>query len=159
MFYGKIQEKYDSLTHSQKQVANYLENHAGDVVFCTLEDLASRINVSTTTVIRFARALGYTGFSDMQSDAKRDMQNKEALPKRLDETVISGPEGDLLQDAFSMDIENIRQTLAAQKSEDLREAIRLIAEAGNVYIMGMRSSFHIYSLLPTTLILPSILRE
>ncbi len=141
MLYGRIQEKYDSLTHSQKQVANYLENHTGDIVFCTLESLASSIDVSTTTIIRFARSLGYSGFSDMQNDAKRDMQNKATLPKRLDDAVISGPEGDLLQDTFSMDIENLRQTLAAQKTEDLRQAVRLIAEADNVYILGMRSSF------------------
>lgn len=141
MLYGRIQEKYDSLTHSQKQVAGYLDNHSDDVVFCTLEDLASRIEVSTTTIIRFARALGYSGFSDMQNDAKRDMQNKATLPERLDDTIVSGPEGNLLQQAFSLDIENIRLTLAAQKTEDLRETIRLIAEAGTVYIMGMRSSF------------------
>lgn len=141
MLYGRIHENYDSLTHSQKQVASHLESHPEDAVFCTLEALAERIQVSTTTVIRFARALGYTGFSDMQNDAKRDMQNKASLPDRLDETVISGPEGDLLQDTFSIDIENIRLTLAAQKMEDLRQAIRLIAEAGNVYILGMRSSF------------------
>ena len=141
MLYGRIQEKYDTLTRSQKQIANYLGNHTDDVVFCTLEELASRIDVSTTTVIRFARSLGYSGFSDMQSDAKRDMQNKATLPERLDNTVISGPEGDLLQDSFSMDIENIRQTLSAQKTEDLREATRLISDAENVYILGMRSSF------------------
>ena len=141
MLYGKIHEKYDTLTHSQKQVADYLENHTEDAVFCTLEALSSRIRVSTTTVIRFARALGYTGFSDMQNDAKRDLQNKASLPDRLDETVICGPEGDLLQDAFSLDIENLRLTLAAQKTEDLRQAVRLISEAGSVYILGMRSSF------------------
>ena len=141
MLYERIQEKSDSLTRSQKQIANYLSNHTDDVVFCTLEALASRIDVSTTTIIRFARSLGYSGFSDMQNDAKRDMQNKATLPERLDDTVNSGPEADLLQDSFSMDIENIRQTLNAQNMEDLRQVISLISDAENVFILGMRSSF------------------
>ena len=42
MLYGKIHEKYDTLTHSQKQVADYLENHTEDAVFCTLEALSVR---------------------------------------------------------------------------------------------------------------------
>ena len=141
MLYAKIREKYDSLTHSQKQVAEYFNSYSDDVVFCTLEDLASRINVSTTTIIRFARALGYSGFSDMQNDARRDMQHKASLPERLDHTVVCSPEDSLLQETFSLDIENIRQTLSAQKTEDLRQAIQLIAGAGTVYIMGMRNSF------------------
>ena len=50
------------------------------MAFCTLEEMASRIGVSTTTVIRFAKMLGYGGYSDMQKDIQNNMQNKSALP-------------------------------------------------------------------------------
>jgi len=140
LFYGKIQEKYDEMTHSQKQVANYLEEHVEDAVFCTLEALAEKIDVSTTTVIRFARVLGYAGFSDMQNDLKREIQNKATLPERLDDSMAIR-ENDLLQDAFAMDIENIRQTMAAQRPEALEAAVQMVSSARHVYVLGMRSSF------------------
>lgn len=140
LFYNKVQDCYEQFTHSQKKVADYIEAHAEDVAFCTLETLAAKIDVSTTTVIRFARVLGYSGYSEMQNDVKLEMQNKSTLPERLDD--IIGQEGnDLLQDAFAMDIENIRQTLAALKPDELQTAVELVKNANKIYILGMRSSF------------------
>jgi len=50
--------------------------HSDIFAFCTLEDVAMKIGVSTTTIIRFARTLGYNGYSDMQ----KDIQKKAACP-------------------------------------------------------------------------------
>ena len=47
-----------------------------DIAFSTLEELAEKIGVSTTTVIRFARALDYSGFSEMQDSIKKEIQTK-----------------------------------------------------------------------------------
>ncbi len=140
LFLDRIHEHYEEFTHSHMQVANYIENHANDIAFCTLEELAANINVSTTTVIRFARVLGYSGFSDMQNDVKHEIQNKSTLPERLDDIMSSG-KNDLLQDAFAMDMENIRTTLASIKIEDIQATVELVKSAKNVYVLGMRSSF------------------
>lgn len=140
LFYSKMHEHYEEFTHSQRQVASYIEEHLEDIAFCTLDVLASKINVSTTTVIRFARVLGYAGFSDMQDDVKREIQNKASLPERL-EGIMRVSDNDLLQNAFAIDIENIRQTLAAQKSENLERTVELVKNAKKIYILGMRSSF------------------
>lgn len=71
LFTSKVSSVYDELTHSQRVVANYVEENYEEIAFSTLEELASRIGVSTTTVIRFARALDYSGFSEMQDSIKR----------------------------------------------------------------------------------------
>ncbi|MCF0137651.1 MAG: MurR/RpiR family transcriptional regulator [Oscillospiraceae bacterium] len=140
LFYGRMHEHDAEFTHSQRQVANYIEEHMEDIAFCTLDTLAVRINVSTTTIIRFARVLGYAGFSDMQNDVKLEIQNKASLPERLDR-VMSSSGNDLLQNSFAMDMENIRQTLACQKSSDLETCVELVKNAGKIYVLGMRSSF------------------
>lgn len=64
----RITDRFDSLTNSQRVVANYVSENISNVAFNTLDELALKIGVSTTTVIRFARALGYSGYSDMQQD-------------------------------------------------------------------------------------------
>ena len=136
----RIQNSYELFTHSQKQVANYIESHVEELAFSTLESLAERIDVSTTTIIRFARAMGYSGFSDMQDDVKKEMQHKSSLPERL-ESIMNAKDNDLLQDAFALDIENIRETLAALKPESINTAIDLVKSANKIYVLGMRSSF------------------
>lgn len=140
LFTSKVSSVYDELTHSQRVVANYVEENYEEIAFSTLEELASRIGVSTTTVIRFARALDYSGFSEMQDSIKKEIQTKGSLPDRLERAAaVSG--NDLLNEAFSTDVKNIQETLAGLHPDDLSRAIELISGAKNIYVLGMRSSF------------------
>ena len=76
LFTSKVSAAYGTLTHSQKVVANYVDENYEDIAFSTLEELAEKIGVSTTTVIRFARALDYSGFSEMQDSIKKEIHTR-----------------------------------------------------------------------------------
>ena len=152
LFYSKVNEKYNDMTHAQKTVANYVGEHPDDIAFCTLETLAAKINVSTTTVIRFARAMGYSGFSDMQDEVKREMQTKSTLPERLDDLISSrGGEDLTLQSCFATDMDNLNQTLSGLDPQELRKAVDMISGANRIYILGMRSSFSLANYLTSRL--------
>lgn len=140
LFDAKISAAYSGLTHAQRKVANYVQEQYEDVAFETLEKLAAKAGVSTTTVIRFARELGYSGYSEMQEAIKKEIQTKGSLPDRLERVAVEG-DNDLLSEAFATDISNINQTLAGLHANDLQAAIRLISGAKNIYVLGMRSSF------------------
>lgn len=140
LFTSRVSAAYGKLTHSQKVVANYVDENYEDIAFSTLEELAEKIGVSTTTVIRFARALDYSGFSEMQDSIKKEIQTKGSLPDRLERAAASSG-NDLLEEAFSTDIKNIQLTLAGLHADDLEKAIEMISGANNIYVLGMRSSF------------------
>ena len=148
-FFQKLTENYDSFTHSQKSIANYLLDNQDNIAFDTLEDLAEKIGVSTTTVIRFSRVLGYHGYSDMQKDIQDNIRTKVALPDRFDKTNLQIPKNQLLQQSFSNDLNNINKTLSLQKDEDLEQAIQLISQAKNLFVLGTVSYTHLT--LPTKL--------
>lgn len=139
-FITKLTNLHDSFTPSHIRISNYLMDNMDNCAFDTLEELSEKIGVSTTTVIRFSRALGYTGYSDMQKDIQSNIQNKVALPERLRN---SAPitNNQMLQDSFTNDIANIQKTIAAQKDEDLNQVVEDVTSARKVYILGMRSSF------------------
>ncbi len=141
-FLQTINDHFDSFTKSQKKVANYLTNYLNSIAFYTLDELATEIGVSTTTIIRFSRTLGYNGYSEMQKDIQNHIQTKVKLPDRLS-IQKEHPSNSLLEDSFQNDITNIQRTLAAQNNDDLNAAINSILDAPNVYILGMRSSFTI----------------
>ena len=152
LFFSKVNEKYNDMTHAQKTVANYVGDHPDDIAFCTLETLAAKINVGTTTVIRFARAMGYSGFSDMQDEVKREMQIKSTLPERLDNLVSSrGGEDLTLQSCFAADMDNLHQTLNGLDPQELKKAVDMISGANRIYILGMRSSFSLAHYLTSCL--------
>ena len=140
-FGSKVNERYSEFTHSQKMVAGYLMDHPDVAAFCSLQELSERIGVSTTTVIRFARMLDYSGYSDMQKDFQNNIQNKTALPERLENSGGTIPANQLLTKSFALDIQNIQETLSAQNDQDLEAAVNLIASSNKTYIFGMRSSY------------------
>lgn len=141
-FSQNLNNMFNKFTRSQKNVANYLTDHLNVVAFCTLEELAEKIGVSTTTIIRFSRILGYTGYTEMQKDIQSNIQTKVSLPERLSGQKMH-PANTLLVDSFQNDIDNMQRTLNAQKAEDLQAVIDSISQAPNVYVLGMRSSFSI----------------
>lgn len=141
-FLQDLSTHYNIFTRSQKIIADYLTENLNDIAFCTLEELAEKIDVSTTTIIRFSRALGYTGYSEMQKNIQNNIQTKVGLPERLSSQKFY-PDNTLLSDSFQNDIHNIQHTMATQNNEDLQAVIHLISNAPNVYILGMRSSFSI----------------
>ncbi|MCI8639133.1 MAG: MurR/RpiR family transcriptional regulator [Coprococcus sp.] len=141
-FLQELNNRYDTFTRSQRLIAVYLADNLNDIAFCTLEELAERIGVSTTTVIRFCRALNYTGYSEMQKDIQSNIQTKVGLPQRLSNKKKHSGNA-LLTDSFQNDINNIQQTLELQNNHDLQTVIDYISTARNVYVLGMRSSFSI----------------
>ena len=146
-----ISEKFDSLTGSQRVVAEYLTENVGSIAFCTLDSLAAKIGVSTTTVIRFARAIGYNGYSEMQQDIQDNIRGKLSLPERYNSATSTLKLDQLLVNSFQADIENITETLASLDTAGLQSAVDAIIQANNVYLLGMRGSFSMAHLMASRL--------
>jgi len=140
-FSSKVTDVLPSLTHSQRTVADYVLENMDAMAFATLDDAAMKIGVSTTTVIRFARSLGYSGYSDMQKDIQSQMMDKVSLPERLTNSRQRVSLGKLLQETMNNDIANITETVNNLPEAALQGAVAEILRARHVYILGMRSSF------------------
>ena len=67
-FQQQIRNAYEHLTNIQRTIADYFLEHLDTIPFKRLEELADLIGVSTTSVIRFTRSIGYQGYGDMQQD-------------------------------------------------------------------------------------------
>lgn len=65
-----------NLTKTQKMIAKYILDHSADVCFMTSTEIALKLGVSESSVIRFSRSLGYSGFMDFQKALRKDYQDK-----------------------------------------------------------------------------------
>jgi DNA-binding MurR/RpiR family transcriptional regulator len=56
------------MTHAQrlKQLATFALEHPEDVAFGTVAGIAEHAGVQPSTLVRFAKSLGYDGFSHLQ---------------------------------------------------------------------------------------------
>ena len=62
----RIEGVFDSLRPSERQVASHVLAHFDDVSAMTIADLAGAAGVSQPTVIRFSRALGFSGYREFR---------------------------------------------------------------------------------------------
>ena len=137
----KIGKQVNQMTKSQKKVANYLLFNMDKLLFFTADELAKAANVSTATVVRFARELDFEGYTDMQKGARLRFHDREEEPEDLPQ---SSPEEDsseyLLEKSFRQDIQNLKRTFQDLSREDLERACTLLKTSRRVYLVGMRIS-------------------
>ena len=111
------------------------------LLFFTADELAKAANVSTATVVRFARELDFEGYTDMQKAARLRFHDREEEPEDLPQ---SSPEEDsseyLLEKSFRQDIQNLKRTFQDLSREDLERACTLLKTSRRVYLVGMRIS-------------------
>lgn len=66
--FTQIRHKYNTLSASQKIIADHILNNKKHAAMATISELAKKCNVSETTVMRFIRKLGYTSFQVFRID-------------------------------------------------------------------------------------------
>ena len=142
-FFDNVRKLYGGLTNTQKQVADFMLEHPDVIAFKRLEELSMMIGASTTSVIRFARSIGYKGYADMQQDIQQSIVGKASLPDRLIDAVKSTKQDQLLIDSFKRDIDNIASTLHLLSENDLAKAVSSIIAAQNIYVLGTRGNFSV----------------
>ena len=126
--------------------------------FMTASKLGSVVNVSESTVVRFASELGYEGYPEFQKALQELIKNKLTSVQRME--IISSKIGDedVLKKVINSDIEKLRQTLDTVNGKDFENAVSTISNAKTVYILGARTCSTIASFLGLylNLLLPDV---
>ena len=134
-----IEEKMQGMSKSHKLIAKYIIEHSEKAVKCTATKLGEEIGVSESTVVRFATEMGFKGYSELQTALKNVIHTKLTTVQRIDayDEAISE---DTLGSVMSNDIENLRISMNKIDREEFEKVADLIANAKNIYILGVRTS-------------------
>ena len=133
----------DEMTHfskGQKLIANYILDSYDKAAFMTASKLGSTVNVSESTVVRFAAELGYDGYPAMQRALQEMIRNRLTSIQRIEVSNDRIGEQDILPMVMHSDAENIRLTLENVDRDSFNRAVEAILTARRVYILGVRSA-------------------
>lgn len=143
-FQENVRRQYGDLSPALHQVADYLLNNASSVPFLTIEQLASAIGVSPSTIVRFATTLGYKGFSHMHDEFQKFVRESLLPTKRLEQFAISGKR-DPIDLSIKHDEENIQTLFRSLDRKEVHRTVELIETTDRIYLKGGRSSESIAS--------------
>lgn len=135
-----IQLKFPRLSKGQKLIAEYILKHYDKAAFMTAAKLGITVNVSESTVVRFANELGFSGYPKLQKALQELIKTKLTSVQRIELSNDYIGEENALKSVLKADMENIRATLEKINSNTFEDVINVIFKAKRIYIIGLRSS-------------------
>ena len=106
-----IQGSMGSFSKGQKLIARFILESYDKAAFMTASKLGRTVNVSESTVVRFAAELGYDGYPAMQKALQEMIRSKLTSVQRIEVSNDRIGNQDILSIVMQSDIEKIRMTL------------------------------------------------
>lgn len=130
---SKLQKKKSQLSNLENQVLEYILANPKKVAKMTIEGLAEHLFISTATISRTAKHLGFRGFQELKYVIVQytEQEHRQTNPRVLAKKTTSF-RGSLIQQI---------STSFDQLDDDLvKQAVKLIQEANTIEIVGVGGS-------------------
>ncbi len=158
---SEIARRHPRLSGRLKQIAEFALDHPTDIALGTVAEVAHRAGVQPSAIVRFARALDYSGFSEMQQVFRSRLvahvppSYKARLAGLRREGNLTGGKNPraVLQRFVSEGLVSLESLRDAVSAKDLDRAIAVLSEAHTIYVLGLGGSF------PVALHLTYVLRK
>lgn len=135
-----MEERMPEFSKGQKRIARYILDHYDKAAYMTASRLGSIVEVSESTVVRFAIEVGFDGYPEMQRALQELIRTRLTAVQRVDVTNSLIGEDDVLDKVLGSDADKIRRTLDEIDRKSFGEAVDKIVSARSIYIIGVRSS-------------------
>lgn len=117
-----INENYRNLSENDLHILHFVKNNLELCARLSISELAARCNVSTTSIIRTARKLKFTGYSDFKYFLRRENEGRK-----------EGPERDAIRELGN----DIAQTIKVFQQNNCRELLyEKMERADTLYAFG-----------------------
>lgn len=154
----RIRNRYNRLSKGQKRLASLVLHDCGKVVDLTASRLGQLVNLSESTVVRFATVLGYNGYSEFQIAVGELVKSKLTPTQRIEITKKRIGRKDIIENVMQADILKLKHTFENLNRDDFYASVDAILDARTIYIIGARSTEPVAHLLSynLSLIFPNV---
>ncbi len=142
-----LSEGSRKFSKGQRIIAKYILNNYDKAAFMTAGRLGKIVGVSESTVVRFASELGYDGYPSMRKALQEMIRNRLTSVQRIEVAKDMIDDTDIVRSVINSDIQNLQATLELLEEKSFNTCIDAIIEAKNIYIVGMRTSTSLATLL------------
>ncbi|HZM32951.1 MAG TPA: MurR/RpiR family transcriptional regulator [Burkholderiales bacterium] len=148
---GSLSRTYPGLSPQLQRIASYALEHPQQMALETVARVARSAGVQPSALVRFAQSLGYDGFSSLQDvfrsrlveRSARDMASRnyrERIEAFRERHRGNGPAA-VLEEFVAEGIGSLERLNEHVSPADLAQAVKLLAAARSIYVLGHRRSF------------------
>ena len=158
---GAIAQRHRALSGRLQQIAEFVLDHPTDVALGTVAEVAQRSGVPPSAIVRFAHALGFGGFTEMQQVFRSRLvagvapSYKARLARmKSQEKSVLGRQPAAVLSRFVSEAQSSLVTLSQSvHARELDAATAILAKARDIYLLGLGGSF------PVAIHLADVLRK
>ena len=133
---------------SYQAIADFLLRNQVKATALGVEELAENCKVSTATVSRFARDIGFANYAAMRSQVATTVQGVFQPVEKLRNTIAQGSQSSsTASQSMEYAIANIGAAKQAVAEPDFSLVVKKLIQAKTVYVMGFGLSAHLAALL------------
>ena len=153
-----IHDSYAEMSNAYQKIALYLTQNPNEVAVHSVNAISKRCGVHASSLVRFAQALGYEGFKDLQKPFQRRLTTaapgfearvmalESELGSRTDRSELG-----FMRDLVVRDVASLKDMLTLIKAEELAKTVSLLEKADVVYLIGQLRSAPVVEFLRYTL--------
>ncbi|HIS92772.1 MAG TPA: MurR/RpiR family transcriptional regulator [Candidatus Alectryocaccomicrobium excrementavium] len=136
---ARLNQSGKKLSKSHRRIAECIVQHYDKAAFMTASKLGQYVGVSESTVVRFAAALGYEGYPQLQKALQELIRHRLTASQRFEMT-SDMDHSQVLAKVLKADMHNIRTTMDEIDIQVFEAAIDKILQARQIYVLGLRAS-------------------
>ena len=146
---GAIAQRHRALSGRLQQIAEFVLDHPTEVALGTVAEVAERSGVPPSAIVRFAHALGFGGFTQMQQVFRSRLvagvapSYKARLARmKHEEKSILGRKPAAVLGRFVAEAQSALVALSqSAHARELEAATAILAKARDIYLLGLGGSF------------------
>lgn len=158
-----------ALTKKERLIADYVLNNFRDICFMTSTELAEAVQLSHSSVMRFTKDLGFSGYTEFQKTIREQYNayianhpEASTIPAvKLTQSLENLSKKNIVQTVQEISANNIQSVVIHNSSEAFEQASDAILNAHTKYIIGSRGCAAVSSFLSVILkdTLPMVFAE
>ncbi|MGG4454342.1 MurR/RpiR family transcriptional regulator [Brevibacillus porteri] len=130
---------YTQLSGKEQQIADYILEHASEIIHFSITELADQCQCADATVFRLCRRLGFRGYQAFKIALASEVTNpKQTIHQEinLDDDDVSA----IAEKIFTANIETIRDTQQIINKDELMKIVSCLENASRIEFYGSGGS-------------------
>ena len=141
---SKLKTEIGEFSPKLESVAKYILDHPAEFGLGSIRETAQKIGVSTFTLVRMAKRLGFASFEEFREPFRHALVSSTEFVERpgwLDEMRARGGMAEVYADASMNALSVVQNSLERQTPEMLEEVVDRLIAAPAVYVTAVRATY------------------
>lgn len=134
----RIKSLASTFSEKEKRIADFILKEPEKIIHGTINQIAAETNLADSTVFRFCKRLGYSGFQELKIALASDQSNSmEEIHQRVSK---HDDEKTILEKIFQFNVQTLMDTLEVIDEAAFSQAAEKIVAANSVTFFGFGGS-------------------